>query len=339
MSEDLEDSLRIEPLIVRTGARYRCFGDGLCCTDVHALGPLSDEEVVKLKMVRDEVVHYNPLVEANVLTTLANGRCVFLSDQGCALHTPMGGTLKPVGCVRFPLGLTATPDGARVILEHRCPCTLMGERPPLTPKAVRDSLAQDGELTPNHGAALVPIDNETEAPWQDYLALEGPLLEAIATGDLLAALDAPPFPKLEGHDWDALAKGMMTMPVGGRFQAALRWFGEGIKSRGGPIRADLDRPWGDAFDKAEARSNEPSDPDEPFRIFVADAIWSLFWTDHCTLKSVRHELATRLSVGLAIATRLREDGVRADRAAAEAVVVLDLVGTSDWWLAAIQQMP
>ena len=31
------------PLIVRPGARFACAGDGLCCTDLHALGPLTRE--------------------------------------------------------------------------------------------------------------------------------------------------------------------------------------------------------------------------------------------------------------------------------------------------------
>src|SRR5260370_891972 len=40
---------KVRPLLLREGARYACFGDGLCCTDMHALGPLTRSEVVQLR--------------------------------------------------------------------------------------------------------------------------------------------------------------------------------------------------------------------------------------------------------------------------------------------------
>ena len=46
----------VEPLMARPGAHYTCFGDGLCCTDLHGLGPLSKKEVVALELVSPAVV-------------------------------------------------------------------------------------------------------------------------------------------------------------------------------------------------------------------------------------------------------------------------------------------
>ncbi len=341
---------QLSPLHVRPGARYRCFGDGLCCADVHAIGPLSDEEVVRLKLVHEDAVYFNPLVEANVISTREDGCCVFLGEQGCTLHEPMGGALKPSGCWRYPLGVTATPSGGRVVLEHRCPCSLMGERPVLDAAQVEKSLAPGGGVTANHVVEQVPLDEAQEVSFDAYVAIEGPFLSALSAAEgpeeIKAALgeDVSAFPPLAEHDWDELAAGMMALSkltdgsAGGRFESALRWFGEGIKSRGGPIEGAHPRPWKDAFDRAEVRSPE-SDMWAPMRTFAVDALWSLFWSEHGHFHRARTELLTRLSVGLAIAERLRRDGVRPDRASAEAVVIMDLVGSSDWWLAAVEQMP
>ncbi|MFT5356678.1 MAG: hypothetical protein ACI9KE_003903 [Polyangiales bacterium] len=331
----------LEPLLIRKGSRYRCFGDGLCCTDIHALGPLSDGEVARLALVRDEVVHYNHLVDANVLTTLADGHCIFRTEEGCGLHVPMDGALKPVGCWRYPLGLTATPMGGRVILEHRCPCTLLGDRPLLTEENVREALISGGEeakLTANHRVAEVPLTESDSVTFEEYLPIEKVLIDGLASGDLLEALDATPFPTLVERSWDSLADEMLQLPIGGRFEAALQWFGEGIVSRGEKLAKVHPRPWTDAFDRAEARTPEPAEEMEVFRTFAIDLIWSLFWTEHGSMLRTRQELATRLSVGLGIAKTLREEGVRADRASAEAVMILDLVGTSDWWTSAIAEM-
>jgi hypothetical protein len=45
----------------------------------------------------------------------------------------------------------------------------------------------------------------------------------------------------------------------------------------------------------------------------------------------RAELATRLTIAEDICTRLRGSGARADRAAAEAVMMVEIVGESDFW--------
>src|SRR5258708_5447875 len=118
---------KVRPLLLREGARYACFGDGLCCTDMHALGPLTRSEVVQL---RSHAVERNEHLRAPVLRTAA-GRCVFLEDDGCAIHRAKGEGAKPSSCRGFPYRLIATPQGGRVVTEHRCPCRTLGDRPPI----------------------------------------------------------------------------------------------------------------------------------------------------------------------------------------------------------------
>ena len=50
---------RVRPFLVRPGARYRCFGDGLCCTDIHILGPLTKTEAKRVAKVDPEGLAYD----------------------------------------------------------------------------------------------------------------------------------------------------------------------------------------------------------------------------------------------------------------------------------------
>ena len=50
------DGALCEPLVVREGARYECFGDGLCCTDIPAIGPIRLAERARLRLVHDGIV-------------------------------------------------------------------------------------------------------------------------------------------------------------------------------------------------------------------------------------------------------------------------------------------
>ena len=42
MAGNKKKKTKLRPLTPRPGARYTCFGDGLCCTDIHAIGPLTN---------------------------------------------------------------------------------------------------------------------------------------------------------------------------------------------------------------------------------------------------------------------------------------------------------
>ena len=102
----------VRPMLVRPGARYTCFGDGLCCTDIHGIGPLTNKELVQIRKIDRDAAGWDDEHEDNMLKTAADGGCVFLmADQRCSVHARFGAEAKPEGCRRFPLGLAATPEG------------------------------------------------------------------------------------------------------------------------------------------------------------------------------------------------------------------------------------
>jgi hypothetical protein len=91
------------------------------------------------------------------------------------------------------------------------------------------------------------------------------------------------------------------------------------------------RPWTNAFDRAQARAPKARTSRSVFGDWIADEVWSLKWADDYDFELARTELVTRLAVAEDICARLRGSGVRADRAAAESVMVVELVGESDYW--------
>ena len=73
---------RLRPLLVRPGATYACFGDGLCCTDVHAIGPIARKERVYLSIVADGLVAYDPNLRTHALKMKKeDGTCALLDSE------------------------------------------------------------------------------------------------------------------------------------------------------------------------------------------------------------------------------------------------------------------
>ena len=65
----------LKHLQVRPGAQFSCSSDGLCCFDVHAFGPLSDQEADRLHAFSPEVVQEHR--ESLVILSTVEGRCIF----------------------------------------------------------------------------------------------------------------------------------------------------------------------------------------------------------------------------------------------------------------------
>ncbi len=336
----LASAARVRPLSVRPGARYACFGDGPCCTDVHGLGPLNRREVRSLRVIRQSAVASPPDngFDEPMLRTRDDGRCVFLGDGRCELHAGHGEEAKPDGCRRFPLGLTATPRGGRITTSHRCPCRTLGVRPVLTAASAEPSLRDPaGRLYADHRVSgRVPIAPGRRVGFDQYERIEAGLLGRLAGGEAPArALEAEPFPRLSGRSWSDVAEEMLAQsdePT--RFAAALGWFAESIlaRERRGYRRRFGERPWAREFDRAEARATEERAPRAMVASFVADAFWAMEWTrDGGSLGRARAELATRVAVVDDVRRRLASRGVRADRATAEAVMIADLVGDAEHW--------
>jgi len=335
-------SAKIRPLTVRPGARYTCFGDGLCCTDIHGLGPLTKRELTQIRRIDSDGADYDDAFEDYMLRTAADGGCTFLmEDQRCSVHAQRGADAKPEGCMRFPLGLVATPEGGRITTEHRCPCRTLGDRPELTVDAALPSLLDgSGRPSADDRVKKVKLDAKKKVSFEAYREIEEPMLHALASGKSpKKVLGVDPFPTLHKSDWVLEALELIDARDGTAFGAAAGWFGDTIlKLVDGRRPRPPARPWAAAFDRAEARAGEPRTARDVFADWVADEIWALGWNDERHFALMRLELATRLAIAEDICGRLRRRGLREDRSAAEAVTVVELVGESDYWKEIVERM-
>lgn len=326
---------QVRPLIPRPGARYTCFGDGLCCTDIHAIGPLTKKESAKMRRIDKKSAGWNDDHEDYMLNTAADGGCVFLMpDQRCAVHAERGPEAKPEGCRRFPLGLVGTPSGGRITTEHRCPCRTLGDRPEIRPEDVEPSISDGGRrLSSDRDISRVPVSKKETVKFSDWEASEKEYLRRLQSREpLLRILDAEAFPKLRGSNWEKQAAEFIDARDGSQFGVAMAWVGDTIAAlQSGRKPRPPGRPWSAAFDRAQARPGKPRTSREVFGDWLADEVWSLKWAEDYNFALARAELATRFTIAEDICGRLRSAGARADRAAAESVMLVELVGESDFW--------
>lgn len=269
-----------------------------------------------------------------MLNTAADGGCVFLmADQRCSVHAELGPEAKPEGCRRFPLGLVATPVGGRITTEHRCPCRTMGDRPEIAPEAVEASVTEGGRLVADRRIKRVPLSKRKEVKFSEWESIEADYLgRLLGRGALATILDAQPFPALRGSSWDKQADEFIGARDGSQFGVVMAWVGDTISVlQNGHAPRPPGRPWSAAFDRAEARSPKARTTREVFGDWLADEVWALKWAEDYHFALARAELATRLTIAEDICARLRSGGARADRAAAEAVMMVEVVGESDYW--------
>lgn len=335
MAGNKKKKTKVRPLLPRPGARYTCFGDGLCCTDIHGIGPLTKKEVAEMRRIDRKSAGWDDDHDDYMLNTAADGGCVFLmSDQRCSVHAKRGPESKPEGCRRFPLGLVATPIGGRITTEHRCPCRTMGDRPLIQPEDVEGSISNGGsQLVADRRIKRVPMTAKKEIEFSEWETIEAEYLARLRGREpLLRILDAEPFPRLKGSSWEKQAEEFIGARDGSQFGVAMAWVGDmisAIQNRRSPRPPP--RPWAAAFDRAQARSPTPRTSRDVFGDWIADEVWSLKWAEDHNFAVARAELATRLAIAERISALLRDAGARADRASAEAVMMLEVVGESDFW--------
>ncbi|MFZ1865806.1 MAG: hypothetical protein WAU39_16400 [Polyangiales bacterium] len=331
-------------MLVRPGARFDCVGDGVCCSDIHAVGALTDEDCQTLALISEKAIdRYEDGGDAVVMMRSDTGRCVFWSEDGCLIHRQLGPEMKPSPCIQFPYALTATPTGGRISTQHRCTCRTLGPLPPVTADAARASLLDsEGQLKFEHFV----LDEVAWAPgevlsFDEYVRREAPLIEALRDGkQLMTVLQAQPFPPLDGLAWSDVADQLRAFGGSSRASIAARWFGDalGFLLDRRP-RTEYSRPWSDAFERAEKRIVEPVSPNAVFGDWLADELWSLRWTRFGSLARARAEWATRLAVARRIAGWLDiSNPTRDNVSAAEAVMIVDVIGTSDPWEKAQEAM-
>lgn len=328
---------RREPLLVRPGARFDCVGDGLCCSDIHAVGALTEEDCQMLAMISEDAIERLEGEDAAVLMMRSDtGRCVFWSEQGCAIHSQLGPNLKPSPCIQFPYALTATPAGGRISTQHRCTCRTLGPLPLVTVENARPCLLDpNGELKAEHAVLDEVAWSATELlTFAEYAAREAALIAALIEGSsLMAVLEAEPFPTLRDMTWSEVADELLEFGGPSRAAVACRWFGDAI---GFLVdrrkRTESQRPWADAFERAGERIIDPVSPNKVFGDWLADELWSMRWTRFGSLARARTEWATRLAIARRIAGWLDIGNPKADNiSAAEAVMMVDVIGTTDPW--------
>lgn len=332
-------------LQTRPGARYTCAGDGLCCTDIHALGPVTAREARALRAFDPTPVERHRSLDMIVVRPASGkGVCQFLDGLTvgglCTVHARAGELAKPSTCRRFPLGLTMTPEGGRITTDHRCPCRTMGDRPVLTVESARGSISDRAgrPVADTIVGKTIALTRTRRVAFSTYTKLESEIFGKLATHGVDALFlehcghaAHGSLPALDGVTWVDVAhwfRGEIDGTSGGE---ALVWFGDAILSYlNERERTSRSRPWSAAFDRAEARSTQ-GDVDEIESDWVADVIWSMRWTELGPFDLALHELRARVIVGREIYSTLTSRGVRPDRAMGETLCVIELVGATDLW--------
>ncbi len=249
---------RSRPLLIRVGARFDCFGDGLCCTDIHALGPVTRPEKRHLDLLVPGSLVRSHDLRAPVFRTQQHGACVLRSTRGCELHAVHGAAAKPTGCTRFPFNLVSTPDGGRVTTEHRCPCRTLGVRPLLTPEVAELSLRDSaGRLSANGKVGTrVALERGKRVAFSRFRAEESQVIaDLLALREPFAALSTKPFGRLYQERWADVAEAALAERDDTAYGVAMSWLGRAIQVCSGTQRAldTSERPWSAAYDRAERR--------------------------------------------------------------------------------------
>ncbi|MFO0661960.1 MAG: YkgJ family cysteine cluster protein [Polyangiaceae bacterium] len=349
------EPLKPRPLLIRPQARYHCFGDGLCCSDIHALGPVTSREAATLRSLSVQPVEKHRQLGILVVRYASNtpgSGCQFLEGQAigglCRVHAQHGELAKPSTCRRFPFGLTRTPSADRVTTDHRCPCRTMGERPLLTIDVARSAITdRAGRLVPDtHIDQKIELSETRKVSFASFETIESRLLETLAqhaatqgAASILENLarSEKALPPLDGATWIDIAHWLRAERDGTSGGEALLWFGDALlELAGGPSRPERSRPWSTAFDRAEARASTPNNPLELEADWVADELWSLHWAERSPFDIALSELTVRVAVARSLQAQLVSKSVRADRAMAEAICAAELVGATDLWAKVIR---
>ena len=302
--------------------RFACAGDGLCCTDVHLLGPVTRAEQAPIERVRPLAI-----VRGRHLAVLApepNGHCTFLSvapfseQLRCSIHDPR---LQPRSCARYPFLLAATPAGGRIGTDHRCPCRTMGERPLLAVEdAIPSIVDRAGRLSADrHIGDRIAITRARRVSFARYEAIEHELLGRIEDAESLRA-----------RSWPSLVMRLDEIAIAPtRWAATHAAFARGLEAvatRG--EAAPFARPWAASFVRAAARSDVEIEPESMLADWAADVIWSLEWALAMSLAEAQREIAWRAEIARALA---RGIDARRDAAMAEAIAIVEVAGLSPEW--------
>jgi hypothetical protein len=325
---------RGDDLSVRPGARFACSGGALCCHDIHRLGPVTEGERRRLAILsRPDATRV--VSGRRELSLTPEGACVLLEGDRCSVHRAHGPGEKPALCRKFPFAAIATPLGVRVTTAHRCPCRTMGERPPLSADEARAALADaSGRVRAARRAPeRLAMGASVSVSFATWTQLEVPIVAGLAAGaPAWEVLDAPrALPALVRVGWGEIAAAFAARGSASRHDVALAHFADGIRLMLGEDPLARSRPWAPIFDAAEARAPRIEPPAAIVGDFLADRVWDLSWIDQGSFALARATLTALAVIALALAARFAASGARPDRAAAEAIFIVELASSNPLW--------
>lgn len=323
-------------IAVRPGVRFTCHADGLCCSDIHVLGPLSDEELIPLRALGRKIVGRDASVGGWAFRVEQRGACSFLvEDNRCRVHATLGAELKPATCRRFPFYFVETPLGLRAATSHRCTCRTLGERALIDEAAVFAEVGtpQAPLTTAWKVGASVVVEGQDSVPFLVWTQIEERLIaRLLRTRDSRSVLDAPGFSVLRQGTWAAVAERFGRPIDASGFEQAKAWIGDAIFAveEGRPY-LDRPRPWQRFLPNLTSRIKETDAPAAMLADWMADEIWCLEWTRRGSFLQARLDFATRLRIVTALADEFLRLGTPPILATAEAIMVMDAVGHSPHW--------
>jgi Fe-S-cluster containining protein len=344
-------------LHVRPGARFTCQADGLCCSDIHVLGPVEETELVALRPLahRDHrghrdyrIVGRDASVDGWAFRVVDTGACPFLEANNlCRVHATLGPQLKPATCRLFPFYLVGTPTGVRVSTSHRCTCRSIGEREPLDVARVRAELGVahgelDGELSLAWTApARVALDAERDVTFAEWTAREARMLEKLNAGvGLPTLIGSIAFPPLRNDSWEKVAARFCHPSDATGFEQAKAWIGEAIRAHVTQTTiAERPRPWARFLPRVTARSTAADHRDAILADWLADELWGLGWARWGSFEQARMDFSTRAVIIATLEAAFARLGTSPTIAMAEAILVVDAVVHSPHWDAVARALP
>jgi Fe-S-cluster containining protein len=331
-------------LHVRPGARFTCHADGLCCSDIHVLGPVEESELVPLRPLGHRIVGRDASVSGWAFRVADTGACPFLESTNlCRVHATLGPQLKPATCRLFPFYLVGTPAGVRVSTSHRCTCRSIGQREPLDEERVRAELGVvEGALPLAWSApARIAIDAEREVSFAEWTAREARLLDKLNAGvGLSAVLGASAFPPLRNDSWEKVAARFCQPADATGFEQAKAWIGEAVRAHVSQTAiVERPRPWARFLARVAARSTEGDNREAILSDWLADELWGLGWTRWGSFEQARLDFSTRAAIVTTLEAVFARLGTAPTLAMAEAVLVVDAIVHSPHWDAVARALP
>ena len=176
------------------GASFSCVSCGKCCSSGFEI-PVQPE---KAALIQSTQLHreltkegYQPLAvlteSFHFLNYDQQGRCHYLRENRCALHSEYGLDYKPVICQLYPFIIVDTPAGYFVSLLFSCPSVVAGGG-----RSLAEQQQEFQQLFDRHGGRVptlpkvrehILITEYSTMTWRQYLALEAQMLSRTERAD------------------------------------------------------------------------------------------------------------------------------------------------------------